>query len=109
MTLAKFQSMLLDQLTESRKNPGDKVPLTFLPGELKTKLDTVNREFFSTLDAEYEILKRQNLVWHVWYSDIETKTDLPIFVVPDWDRFLAAIDAFTSSYQDGGYCGNCKN
>ena len=102
MTLAKFQSMLLDQLTESRKNPGDKVPLIFYPGELTTKLETVNREFFFTLDDEYEILKRQNLIYHVWCSDIKTKTDLPIFVIPDWDRFLAAIDAFTSSYQDEG-------
>jgi hypothetical protein len=100
MTLAKFQSMLLDQLTESRKNPGDKVPLSFTPDELKEKLDTVNREFFYTLDAEYEILKRQNLIYHVWYSDIKTKTVLPIFVIPDWDRLLAAFDAFTSSYQE---------
>ena len=93
MSLENFQSNVLTKLVKLNKDEGNLVNnesnLSLTKDELKAKLENINPTYLEVLQEESRIFVRQGL-----FEGHLNDTGDTIFDIPDWDKFISAVDAF---------------
>lgn len=93
MSLENFQSNVLTNLVKLNKDEGKLVTsesnLSLTKDELKAKLKNINPSYLEVLQEESRILARQGLL----EGHLNDTGDI-IFNIPDWDKFISAVNAF---------------
>lgn len=102
MSLLDFQKAMHDGLVELNKQTGDIIltgekNLDISKEELTERImkNVHGNDYLDVLEYENSILERQGLI----KGRIDLETFKCYFNIPDWDKFISAVNAFYVSYQ----------
>ncbi|MEI6296222.1 MAG: hypothetical protein WCO84_01070 [bacterium] len=91
--ISELQTKILDKLTESTEKDNTELTgetsLILRQGELIERLAKINPKYLEVVKYESKILVRQGLFDEAF--DVQYGL---IFSIPNWDRFITAINAF---------------
>lgn len=90
----KFIDIVLDKVIETCEGKGltGEKNLTISKKELVKRVENINPDYLEVMEKEANIFVRQGL-FKGYFADGDILGDI-LFDIPDWDKFISAVDAF---------------